>query len=502
MRRMFGILIKSFILIYERLRYNQRPITMTTVHTDYAKTRAIVVGGSIAGLLAARVLADHINEVIILEKDILLDQPVSRRGIPQSEQLHSIHQKGAEIIQELFPDLAWDFETSGVVPCDLGSEMRWFFFGEWMEPARSDIFVHWCERPRLEWQIRRRVTAFPNVRIVDGCKVTTLLHADANSCITGVVMRTAEDPHTDQTLVADLVVDACGRGSRVDQWLTDLGYPEASEEEVKIDLGYACGYYQLPDDMNPAWKALLISAKPGLSEKLGLIYRMPNNQIKASMAGWFGDHPPADQDEFLAFARSLPQPDMYELLCKATPLTPIRTYKMPSNQWRRYDKQPRWPVGLFVIGDAVCSFNPSFGQGMTVAALQAVKLGELYHEQKRGNLTAPGLAHRFQKEAARIVNNPWMITTGEDLRFAKAEGPRPFSLSVMHRYLAQIFEIAHYNPAVAKQFFEVMTFLKKPSALFQPAMLLLVSRHVIGKMLRKPAMLERKEQRPATQASV
>lgn len=449
-----------------------------------SETRAIVIGGSIAGLLTARILSEHVNEIVVLEKDLLPDEPAPRRGTPQSAQLHSIHHKGADILQELFPDLVWDFEHCGVMPCDLGNEMRWFFFGEWMKPARSDVFVHWCERPRLEWQIRQRVMALPNVTVMAGSKVTTLLTDEANGRVTGVSVRMAEQPADDQTLSADLIVDACGRGSRVDQWLAQLGYPQASEDEVKIDLGYACGYYQLPDDINPEWKALLISAKPGLSEKLGLIYRMPNNQIKASMAGWFGDHPPADHDEFLAYARSLPQPDLYDLLCEATPLTPIRTYKMPSNQWRRYDQLSRWPAGLFVIGDAICSFNPSFGQGMTVAALQAVKLGEMLRtqKQKRATLAEPGLAYHFQKQAAQIVNNPWMITTGEDLRFAKAEGPRPFSLSIMHRYLAQVFEVAHYNPTVAKQFLQVMTFLKEPPALFHPAVLLPVAHHWVGKM--------------------
>lgn len=469
-----------------------------------SETRAIVIGGSIAGLLAARILSEQVDEVLVLEKDELADRPSPRRGVPQSGQTHSIHQKGAEIIQELFPDLTWDFETCGVVPCDLGSEMRWFFFGEWMKPARSDVFVHWCERPHLEWQIRRRVMARPNVRLIDGCKVKTLLHDESRGCITGVTMRTAEMSKVDQTLLADLVVDACGRGSRVNQWLTELGYPQVPTSEVKIDLGYASGYYQLPDHVDPGWKALLISAKPGLSEKLGLIYRMPNNQIKVLLAGWFGEHPPTENDAFLTFARSLPQPDLYELLRNATPVMPLRAYTLPSNKWHHYERMERWPDGLFVVGDAICSFNPSFGQGMTVAALHAVALGKLLHQQRQQGqgLSSSGMVRCFQTEAARIVNNPWMITTGEDLRFAKAEGPRPWSLPIAQSYLAQVFDLAHQNSAVAKRFFEVMTFMQEPPAFFRPDVLLPVAQHVVGKIVRKVTQKESTLSQSAQESSL
>lgn len=456
---------------------------MNKIHNQPIHTRAIIIGGSIAGLLTARVLSDHFEEVLVIERDKLADKPVPRRGVPQSGQTHSIHQKGAEIIQELFPDLTWDFEHAGVIPCDLGSEMRWLFFGEWMKPNRSDVFVHWCDRPQLEWQIRQRVQAMPNVQLLDDCQVVELLTDASKEQVTGVTVRLPKEMGGKRPYMANLVVDACGRGSRVSQWVKQLDYPEVPVSEVKINLGYASGIFQLLENSNPDWKALLISAKPGLSQKLGLIYRMPNNQIKVLLAGWFGDHPPTDLEAYLQFARSLPQPDIYETLRTAKPLAPIKAYKLQSNKWNHFESAAKWPEGLCVVGDAVCSFNPSFGQGMTVAALHAVALGEqvqkLNHQGK--GLAASGLSRRFQKEAAKIVNNPWMITTGEDLRFQEAEGPRPFSLPIIQNYLAQVFEIAHTNPAVAKQFFEVMTFMKEPPAFFQPVVLVPVLKHLAKK---------------------
>ena len=459
---------------------------MNKIHNQPLSTRAIIIGGSIAGLLTARVLSEHFGEVLVIEKDKLVDKPVPRRGVPQSGQTHSIHQKGAEIIQDLFPDLTWDFENSGVIPCDLGSEMRWFFYGEWMERNRSDVFVHWCDRPQLEWQIRKRVLALPNVQLLDDCKVVKLMTDFAGDRVTGVTVRLPDGVGGKRPFTADLIVDACGRGSRVSQWLNHLEYPQVPVSEVKIDLGYASGIFQLPENSKPSWKALLISAKPGLSQKLGLIYRMPNNQIKVLLAGWFGDHPPTELDEFLAFAKSLPQPDIYEQLRAAQPLAPVKAYKLPSNKWNHFEKASRWPKGLCVLGDAVCSFNPSFGQGMTVAALHAIALGEQVQKSinQGKSLANSGLSRRFQKEAARIVGNPWMITTGEDLRFPEAEGPRPFSLPIAQTYLAQVFDVAHHNPAVAKQFFEVMTFMKEPPALFHPKVLFSVMNYSAGKMIK------------------
>ena len=464
-------------------------------------TRAIVVGGSIAGLLAARVLSEQVDELIILEKDKLANKPEPRRGVPQSTQLHSIHEKGAEILLDLFPDLIWDYEHAGVIPCDLGADMRWFLFGEWMSRVPLGVHVHWCERPRLEWEIRQRVLARPNVRIIDDCRVTGFLSDDAQQRVTGVWAKLPNGQEA-EALTADYVVDAGGRGSRAPQFLEKLGYADVPESEVKIDLGYASGYFQLPDGVTPDWKALLVSAKPGLSEKLGLIYQMPNNQVKVLLAGWFGDHPPTDHEGFLAFARSLPQLDIYEQLRSATPIPPIKAYKMSSNKWNRYEQMARWPEGLFVVGDAVCSFNPSFGQGMSVAALHAMALRDAVQSLNNGlgKLRASTVGRRFQKTAARIVNNPWMITTGEDLRFEKAEGPRPFHLPIMQGYLSQVLEIAHHNPVVAKRFFDVMTFMKEPPALFHPSVSMPVVRHLIGKLLQKrPSRQATREMRPSVQ---
>lgn len=463
---------------------------MNSIQNHNSGSRAVVIGGSIAGLLAARVLSEHVDEVVILEKDDLPDKPAPRRGTPHSAQLHSIHQRGVEIINELFPDLTLDFDSCGMLPSDLGADMRWFFFGEWMPRIHAGVSVSWCERPRFEWTLRERVAARPNVVLMGGCKVTALLADESKSRLTGVVVQMADGQSAEQELAADLVVDAGARGSRVPQWLAQLGYPKAPESVVKIGFGDATRTYQLPDQLAPSWKALLVSAKPGLSQKLGLIHMLPNNQCKVLLAGWFGDHPPADDAGFLAFARSLPQPDIYDYLHQATPLSPIYTHKLPSNLWRHYEKMTRWPNGLFVMGDAVCSFNPSFGQGITVAALHAVTLQDLLRDLvRRGHdRTQPGVARQFQKSAARIVQNPWMITTGEDLRFPQSEGPRPWLLPLIQGYLAQVFDAAHRDPRVAKRFMEVMTFVEGPPALFRPDILLALARQAMSKMIPKPAI--------------
>ena len=463
---------------------------MNTIQSHKLARQVIVIGGSIAGLLTARVLSEYVSRVVILEKDELQHVPSPRRGTPHGHQLHSIHQTGAEIVHKLFPDMVLDFPSSGLIPCDLGSEMRWFFYGDWMPDVPAEVNAYWCERPRFEWALRRRVADLPNVTVMAGYKVTGLIPDASKRRIVGVTVQQSDARQTAQDLFADLVVDAGGRGSRVPQWLAALDYAKPSASTVQINFGDATGTYQLPPDFVPSWKALLISAKPGLSQRLGLIHMLPNNRMKVLLAGWFGDHPPADEAGFLDFARSLPRPDIYECLRRATLLSPIYTHKLPSNRWYHYEKMSRWPDGLLVAGDAVCSFNPSYGQGMTVAALHAMELQKLLDDLHKGgqSLVQPGIGRRFQTASAQIIKNPWMITTGEDLRFPQAEGPRPRSLAWVHRYLGRVFDAAHRDPGVAKRFLEVMTFVREPSALFHPDVLLALARYRLNQRHRKPSI--------------
>ncbi|MEM7112636.1 MAG: FAD-dependent monooxygenase [Chloroflexota bacterium] len=433
--------------------------------------QAVVIGGSIAGLLAARILSDHCQQVTILEKDNLYNAPGPRKGTPQSPQLHGLHQGGANVIHSLFPGLDLN-NIPSVLPCDLGGETRWFFQGQWMPRFQSHVRMYWCDRHGFEYMIRQLVAALPNVKIESGYRVMELVQGEENGRLLGIAVRQAGSEQ--QLITADLIIDASGRGSRLPQWLNKLGYGKPHESTVKIDMGYAGCTYQLPPDVVPPWKALMIAAEAGVCSRMGVLQRLPNNQLKLAFAAWFGQQLPAEESEMIAFARSLAHPEIATWLEKAVPVTSVQHHKLPSNRWRHYEKLARWPENLMVLGDAVCSFNPTYGQGMTVVAQQAAALGDLLQQMEQGGLAPEALTRQFQKEVARVTENPWMVTTGEDLRFPEAEGERPLPARVVQGYMGRVLAVAQQDTKILHRFLEVMSFLREPTAMFAPEVILAV----------------------------
>ena len=322
--------------------------------------KAIVIGGSIAGLLAARVLSDYVGQVKIIERDQLPTEPARRKGTPQGAQFHSLHQAGADIIRELFPDMTFDVASGGLMPSDIGSETHAFMYGGWLPRVHVGSNIFWCDRPRFEWALRQRVAKLPNVDIVSGVSVTGFAYDVVQQRVTGAKVRTDEGKWV---ISADLIIDASGRGSRLPQWLKALGFTQPDQSNLRINMGDVTAIFQLPPNVNPAWKGMVIGTLPGSNNKMGGAHRLPNNQLKVLLAGWFGDHPPTDKVDFLEFSRQLAQPDLYNVLQHATLVSPIRGHKLPSNQWRHYEKMRDLPAGLFVLGDAVCSFKPRLWAG-------------------------------------------------------------------------------------------------------------------------------------------
>lgn len=439
-------------------------------------THAIVIGGSITGLLAARVLADYFTEVSVIERDEPSDQAGPRRGVPQGHQLHMLHYTGAAIFQQLFPDLQLDAATSGVTPCRVGRELQWHQFGAWRTHYPVDFNIYCCQRMELEGAIRRQVAALPNVTLQTGQRVLEPVASVDRSLIVGMRTQEVKSGGEHRIYYADLVVDASGRGSRTPQWLEVLGYPAPTESVVKVNVGYGSRIYGLPADATPDWTTLAISPQPGISNRMGVLYRLDKQRIHVGMAGWFGEHPPADDAGFLTFAQGLPQPDLHEVIRKATPLSPIYTYKFAANRWRHFERMQRWPGQYLVMGDAVCSFNPAYAQGMTVVAFEAEllqkKLQQLVHS---GNAVhQAGFAHNFQRAVARTVRGPWLIAVGEDLRYPELAPTRPWMGRLLDWYMGQLGALYDGNSTVARRLIDVVTLAKSPTTLFQPDLLFTV----------------------------
>ncbi len=446
---------------------------MKTANNNNINGHAIVVGGSMAGLLAARVLSEHFAGVTILERDAVSDIPESRKGQPQTRHLHALLAQGLNVMAHYFPDLIEGLRQEGAIITDMSKGMRWFTHGGYRLQVQSGLYGALMSRPLLEWQIRRRVLALPNVRLIDQCDVETLLFTADKRRVTGVraIQRSADGAAADYA--ADLVIDAGGRGAAGLKWLAEAGYAQPDESVVKINIGYATRVYRRrPLDLEGA--TLLIVSPEGPNDKRsGIAFPMEGDRWIVSLGGINGDHPPLDEQGYLAFARSLPAPDVYNLLLKLEPISSIMPYKFPTSVRRHYEKLAPFPEGYLVMGDAICSFNPVYGQGMTCAALEAQALdASLAQRSSRRNL-----ARDFFRRAAKIVDNPWKMAVGSDFCFPGTVGKKDAGVDFINAYMARVQRATQRDPVVLGAFYKVMNLMQPPASLFAPRVLLRVLRH-------------------------
>jgi 2-polyprenyl-6-methoxyphenol hydroxylase-like FAD-dependent oxidoreductase len=452
---------------------------------------ALVVGGSIAGLLAAQVLTKYFNRVTIIERDHLSAQPEQRPGVPQAHHLHVLLKRGLDILEQLFPGIQTELAASGAVAMNASADYLWYGLGGWTPRFSSDLNVYSLSRNLLEWMIRRRLAANNRVVFVEGSQVTSLLSNPNKTQVTGVRVRqklndSQQDTCPTQTdFTADLVVDASGRNSRAPQWLETMGYTPPKETVVNSFLGYASRLYQLPENFQTDWQGALVTAKaPGT--RGGVMSAVEGNRWIVTLAGIGRDYPPTDEAGFLDFARSLRNPIIYEAIKDAQAISPLTAYHRTENSWRHYEKLSRLPSGFVLLGDAVCAFNPVYGQGMTTAALGALTLDECLSKQLShhadGNLV--GLSRSFQKQLSKIIAVPWLMATGEDFRWHTTVGGRPNLMTqLMQHYLDQVLLLAAERPEIHRLFLEVMHLLKPPSAFFHANVFRQVFQRIISRTM-------------------
>jgi 2-polyprenyl-6-methoxyphenol hydroxylase-like FAD-dependent oxidoreductase len=441
---------------------------------------AIVIGASISGLLAARVLSAHFDRVTVFDRDTLPLSVENRRAVPQGNHGHGLLASGLRGLTTLFPSIDRDLVDGGAVPGDVVGNMRWFQHGHYKAKFPSGLGGLLLSRPLLEVTVRRQVLRLPNVRIVDNSKVTGLLVADG--VVNGV--RLHQSGEAASSVVADLVVDAGGRGSKSPEWLDDLGYGRPAVEEVNVGIGYTTRIYRrLPSHLDGDLGAL-IAPKPPQEKRIGFMLALEGNRWIVTLGGWLGNHAPTDPAGFLEFARSLGRPDIYDVIAHAEPLTHAVTYSFPSNQRRRYERFTKFPGNYLVMGDALCSFNPLYGQGMSVATLEALALrGILEHAS-----SVRGVWQPFFKEAGRIIDGPWTIAAGSDFAFEGVTGPEPFGTRLVNWYLDRVHKAASTDRHVCRAFFEVANLLAPATSLFRPSILARVWRECVA--MRGPLVIE------------
>jgi 2-polyprenyl-6-methoxyphenol hydroxylase-like FAD-dependent oxidoreductase len=424
---------------------------------------AVVFGASVSGLLAARALSTHFDQVTLVERDVLSQDGTPRKGVPQASHAHGLLASGYRVVDEYFPGLIDELGALGAPRGDVVGKFLWFQYGHWKWRHPSGLEGITVSRPCFEAAIRRRVRALPNVTFLEGTDAVRPVFDDAARHVHGLLIR-PRGGRAERLLKADLVVDASGRGSQSPKWLDQWGFGRPETEVVTIDVGYATRTFERrPGDLFDSSGAI-VSATPPATTRYAAVLAAEGNRWVVTLVGALGDYPPDDEAGWTAFAGSLPVPVVHDLVTSARPLTPIATYRFPANQRRRYERMTRFPSGYLVIGDAVCSFNPIYGQGMSVAAMEAKLLD--------GELAGPlvSVAERFYAKARSIVDTPWLIATGEDLRFPQVAGKRPAGSSIVNRYLDRVHAVASVDATVCRKFFDVLNLLAPPASLMTPAL--------------------------------
>lgn len=443
-------------------------------------SQALVIGGSLAGLFTARVLSDFFDRVTILERDPVNDFPESRKGQPQTVHLHGLLTQGVDLIKEFFPGIDQALTAGGALTGDFAEKVIWHQFGGYKVQFTSGLPGMTMSRPFLEWHIRRRVQALPNVALRSSFAVNHLITDAERTRIVGVAGTDRANAHQGERLTADLVVDASGRGSSVPKWLEALDYPKPEEEEVKIRVGYATRLYRRnPQDQF----VVMISSHPPSGKRGAYLFPIEHDRWIVTAGGFVGDYPPADEAGFLEFLQSLPAPTIYNILSRAQPLSDIHTYRYPSSLRRHYEKLTRFPEGYLVIGDAFASFNPIYGQGITSAAMQSQELSRLLHERR----SLQRLSQAFFKRAAKVVDTPWQLAVGEDFRYPETEGRKSILTDFLNAYVLKVHIATHHDPVVYAQFLRVMNLLEPPASLLKPGIIWRVwreqgQRRTVGRM--------------------
>ncbi|WP_043617768.1 FAD-dependent oxidoreductase [Nonomuraea candida] len=432
---------------------------------DVSKTRAVVLGGSLAGLFAARVLSDAYDEVVIVDRDELIGVQGPRRGCPQSRHINGLLARGQQVMEELYPGITEGLFADGVPTGDLAGDVRWYFNGKPLQRINAGLVCVAASRPKLEHHIRERTRVLPGVVFAERHDILGLEFTPDGSRVSGAKVQSLDGESEPHVIHADLVVDATGRGSRTPVWLEAQGYPRVEEERTKIGLGYVTQHYRLTKD--PYHGDLSINPVANKDIPRGAIFtKTDGDRVELTTYGILGDHPPTDQEGLYAWLKTLATPDIYDAVQNAEPLDEPVAFRFPTTLRRRYEKMARFPDGLLVTGDAVCCFNPVYAQGMTVAALSALVIRQHLHT---GALPDP--LQYFDDLAKSAINQPWEMTHTVDMGFPGVEGERGPATRAAGAFLGLVQQAATKDPVVAGAYMRGAGLIDGPEELMKPQML-------------------------------
>lgn len=451
------------------------------------REHAVVIGGSMAGLFAARVLSDHFKHVTIIDRDELPDAIEFRGGVPQSRHLHQLLIRGQQIMEKLFPTLPDDLAEIGSPRYQWGYNSIGVTDQGFVPQMQTGLYSNALSRQALEYLIRRRIKQIPNIEICGGFVVTSLLTNADKTVVTGV--RAEKRPGKDTAeFHADLIVDATGRRSDAPAWLETLGYEKPTLTHVDAHIGYATCWFDRPEALPKGITAVLVKTNPA-NGRSGVILEVEGNRIAVILTSKNADYASNDIEGYLDFAKSLQSPLIYNTIKDLTPLTPVYGYRNTDNVWHHYESLSRRPENFVITGDAACAFNPIYGQGMSVAAMDAELMANLLAEFSGDKLD--GFAAIFQKRLADMLQSPFALATADDLQQPSVEISMPTSgnenpiqkwvLKQIGLYFRYLIDVCDSDAVVFAGFVRVMNLLEPPTSLLKPVYLFRVARHFLTK---------------------
>jgi 2-polyprenyl-6-methoxyphenol hydroxylase-like FAD-dependent oxidoreductase len=438
--------------------------------------QAVVVGAGMSGLTAAGALADRFDQVVVLERDVLPREPVYRAGTPQARHVHALLLSGQRALSELFPGFEQDLAREGAVPLRVGLDVRVERPGYDPFPQRDLGWLSYAlSRPTIERTVRRRVESLAGTTLRQRCRVLEVLATPNGEAVTGVRYENANG--ASETISADLVVDASGRGTLTTALLQSIGHPLPAETTIGIDLSYATCVFSIPDDAPTDWRGVMTFGQAPQNRRGGLMLPLEGNRWMATIGGRHGDAPPGEVEGFLAYARELRTPTIYNAIRQAKRVDGVARYGFPESVRRHFERLEVFPRGLLPIGDAICRFNPVYGQGMSVAALEACLLRKLLETLGAERDPNACLARSFFAEVQTLIDTPWSVAL-LDFVHPDTRGQRPADFETTLKFGVALTRLAAEDPAVHKLTAEVQNLLKPLTAYRDPALV----RRVFAKM--------------------
>jgi 2-polyprenyl-6-methoxyphenol hydroxylase-like FAD-dependent oxidoreductase len=431
---------------------------------------AVVIGGSLAGLMTARVLADHFDAVTVLERDYIDAQPGIHKSIPQGNHIHGLLLGGQQVMASLYPGFLEKLDTLGAMRCRAGTELVFYLptgkafsiTGTIREPRDLGMDITCHSRGLLEYCVRQCTLEHSNITFESESTVQGLVYEGGRVC--GVRYHQSREAHS---LATDLVVDAGGRGSRAPHWLMELGFQAPEETTIGVDIAYASTKFRVPETYDESERLLAFLGLAPDFPNGAIIEVIENNTWHVTLMGRFGAYPPHDAEGFFAFAKSLYSPKLYDLIKDAERVTDITSYRFPTSVLRHYERLATFPEGFVVLGDAIGSFNPFYGQGMSSAALQVQALQQLLQERAMASQGLESLAQSFFPKAAEVVLTPWTLAANQDLAYPQTQGERPSDQEEGARYFAALDALTAEDVEVQRLIFEVFNLVKPLSALHE-----------------------------------